>query len=131
MVPPAGGQGSGRISVGPLARHAERPAGSVAADFKPQGVWIVRLTDRIVAMSTTCPHLGCVLNWEPSEKLFKCPCHGSAFDVEGVNLGGPAPTPMVRFGLSVEEGTLHVDLARSYRKERGQWQDPNSFWPLV
>ncbi len=131
MTPLPGGQGSPRVAAGPLARYADRPAGSVVTDLKPKGIWIVRLEDRLVAMSTACPHLGCVLNWESNDTLFTCPCHGSGFDVEGHNLGGPAPTPMVRLGLAAEDGILYVDPSRTYRAERGQWQDPGSYWPLV
>ena len=33
---------------------------------------------------------------EASENKFKCPCHGSGYDSEGVNFEGPAPRPMDR-----------------------------------
>ena len=37
-----------------------------------------------------CPHLGCQLSWNPDEKSWDCPCHGSRFDYEGKLLNGPA-----------------------------------------
>lgn len=37
-----------------------------------------------------CPHLGCELVWNPDEKSWDCPCHGSRFDVNGKRLDGPA-----------------------------------------
>ncbi len=37
-----------------------------------------------------CPHLGCELAWNPDEKSWDCPCHGSRFDYEGNLLDGPA-----------------------------------------
>ena len=41
-------------------------------------------------VSTRCPHLGCELKWNPDEKSWDCPCHGSRFDVHGRWLSSPA-----------------------------------------
>lgn len=37
-----------------------------------------------------CPHMGCQLTWNPDEKTWDCPCHGSRFDVSGRLICGPA-----------------------------------------
>lgn len=37
-----------------------------------------------------CPHLGCQLEWNPDEKSWDCPCHGTRFDYRGNWLSGPA-----------------------------------------
>ena len=37
-----------------------------------------------------CPHLGCALQWNPQERSWDCPCHGSRFDAEGHRLNNPA-----------------------------------------
>lgn len=42
------------------------------------------------AVSLKCPHLGCQLAWNPDEKSWDCPCHGSRFDIHGRLLDGPA-----------------------------------------
>lgn len=42
------------------------------------------------ALSAVCPHLGCVVDFNPAESSWDCPCHGSRFDVHGRLLNGPA-----------------------------------------
>lgn len=37
-----------------------------------------------------CPHLGCALKWNPQERSWDCPCHGSRFDANGKLLDNPA-----------------------------------------
>lgn len=41
-------------------------------------------------ISAKCPHLGCQLEWNPSETSWDCPCHGSRFDIDGNVISNPA-----------------------------------------
>lgn len=37
-----------------------------------------------------CPHLGCALKWNPAERTWDCPCHGSRFTEHGELIDNPA-----------------------------------------
>lgn len=37
-----------------------------------------------------CPHLGCRLQWNPAERTWDCPCHGSRFREDGELLNEPS-----------------------------------------
>lgn len=37
-----------------------------------------------------CTHLGCQIEWNPDERAWECPCHGSRFREDGQVLDGPA-----------------------------------------
>lgn len=41
-------------------------------------------------VNTTCTHMGCELNWNPAERSWDCPCHGSRFSFDGDIIEGPA-----------------------------------------
>lgn len=56
--------------------------GQVAAYRDDEGV--------LHALSAVCTHLGCIVNWNPAEKTWDCPCHGSRFSHEGNVIHGPA-----------------------------------------
>lgn len=45
---------------------------------------------KIYAVKPICSHLGCLLNWNNTDKTWDCPCHGSRFDYMGKNIYEPA-----------------------------------------
>ncbi len=119
-----------RVRVGKVGRYVEMAPGDVNEDYKPQGIWMIRLEDRIVALNIICTHLGCIPNWLPNERKYKCPCHGSGFYQNGINFEGPTPRPLERFKLYVEDGIVIVDKSKKYQYELGQWNITGSSIPV-
>ncbi len=79
---------------------------------KPNRVWIIRNDKGLYSMWSRCTHLGCTPNWFPDESRFRCPCHGSNFNVNGDVIAGPAPKPLWRVSVSATpQGELIIDKA--------------------
>jgi cytochrome b6-f complex iron-sulfur subunit len=96
-------------------------------------IWVDRTPDRIFVIYARCTHLGCTPDWKPAENKFKCPCHGSGYDSEGINFEGPAPRPMDRARLEIApDGQIVVDVSKLYQWPKGQpsqFNDNGSFLP--
>jgi len=75
-------------------------AGAVAVTYGGEGAVLRRGTKKIAVYrdedgaiherSAICPHLFCVVDWNPGEKTWDCPCHGSRFDRYGKVVNGPS-----------------------------------------
>lgn len=62
-----------------------------------------------IAIYQRCVHLGCTFSFRDSCISFKCPCHGSHYNVDGEYLDGPAPRSTDRFALSFSGEDITVD----------------------
>ena len=84
-------------------------------------IWVTRTSDRLFVIYARCTHLGCTPDWKASENKFKCPCHGSGYDSEGINFEGPAPRPMDRAKVSLDaEGQILVDTGKLFEWPKGE-----------
>ena len=56
------------------------------------------------AVSRTCTHLGCRVNFLEDQQLIECPCHQSRFTEQGKRLRGPAERDLPVYEVAVEKG---------------------------
>ena len=64
--------------------------------------------DQVKAFSAVCTHLGCIVEYRAEEKDFHCNCHGSVFDINGKNIGGPAPRPLRPYRVTLSGSEITV-----------------------
>ena len=78
-----------------------------------ENAWVVRTSENeVVAFSPWCTHLGCAYHWEDRKQQFVCPCHNSAFDLNGNVVTGPAPRPLDRFPVKLEAREIWLGPVR-------------------
>jgi menaquinol-cytochrome c reductase iron-sulfur subunit len=69
--------------------------------------WIVKKSEQeIIAFAPGCTHLGCAFRYEAEKKNFLCPCHVSEFSLDGKVLSGPAPRPLDRYEVKLDNGRV-------------------------
>ena len=50
----------------------------------------------VTTLSAVCPHMGCIVHWNPGEATWDCPCHGSRFSATGTCLHGPSSSNLAK-----------------------------------
>lgn len=66
-----------------------------------------------LALSSTCPHLGCQVHWQPQNERFFCPCHNGVFTPDGIAVSGPpadAGQSLPPYPLKVENGLVFLQV---------------------
>ena len=114
---PVADEGAVKAGAAPLRVQIRTPeqrdAWSKVTDVPLGAAWLSRLEDGSVrALSATCPHLGCAVDFDPAVGHFKCPCHTSAFGPDGKRISGPAKRDMDPLECSVAEGKVLVQFER-------------------
>ena len=74
---------------------AVQPGHGGVVEYKGEKVGVFRDEQSALhVVSTKCRHMGCQLAWNPEERSWDCPCHGSRFDIDGEVISGPAVKPL-------------------------------------
>ena len=99
----------------------------VVDNFKPgtvtpnrkSGFYLSRLeSGHFLALSSRCSHLGCAISWNPTTNQFECPCHSSAFSIEGEVLRPPAPRPLDYFPVTIRNRQVIVHTGERKKRNR-------------
>ncbi|MFC1997602.1 ubiquinol-cytochrome c reductase iron-sulfur subunit [Chloroflexota bacterium] len=101
-----------------LGNHEQYPPGSVTP-VEVGRFYLVRLEDGgFLTIYRRCTHLGCAVPYDQGSGQFVCPCHGSAFTVDGDVLTPPAPRPLDLFALSINaDGEIAVDTGTTIERD--------------
>jgi cytochrome b6-f complex iron-sulfur subunit len=110
LWPPEEGAGASeaRVAVSSTADLPPGQGGVFSVANKP--VIVIHTPDNdYVALSATCPHLGCILFWDVERQVIACPCHEAYFNTTGAVISGPPPAPLEPYRVQVEGDQIYVE----------------------
>jgi cytochrome b6-f complex iron-sulfur subunit len=115
FVPPsAGGGGAGQAAKDALGNEVKQAGWlkthlpgdyTLSQGLKGDATYIMvdaggKIRD--FGINAVCTHLGCVVPWNKAENKFKCPCHGSQYNADGMVIRGPAPLSLALAHLTID-----------------------------
>lgn len=72
-----------------------------------------------VALSVTCPHLGCIVSYDAKAEDIVCPCHNAVFDVAGKRLDKNSVSPRDLDPMEVKVDKQTGDVLVNYKRFKG------------
>jgi cytochrome b6-f complex iron-sulfur subunit len=97
----AGKVGDLKPNTGKIFRFGSRPA-----------ILILASDGTYHALSATCTHLGCTVQYRPDLHEVWCACHNGMYGLNGRNISGPPPRPLESYEVILKGNEIYV------RKER-------------
>ena len=64
------------------------------------------------AMSATCTHLSCTVQYREDLREVWCACHNGKYNLDGRNISGPPPRPLEAFDVQVRGDEILVRRRR-------------------
>jgi len=93
----AGRVGELKPNSGKIFRFGDRPG------------LLIRTSDgQYRAMSATCTHLSCTVQYREDSHEVWCACHNGLYDLNGRNISGPPPRPLQSFEVQVRGDEIFV-----------------------
>jgi Rieske Fe-S protein len=84
-----------------------RPDG-YRTEMRRERIFLLQSPQGLVALSSTCTHLGCSVRWDAASGLFRCPCHGGVYRPDGSVVAGPPPRALARLPIEIRAGQVFV-----------------------
>jgi len=73
-----------------------------------QGILIRTQNGEFKALSATCTHLDCTVQYKKDEGLIWCACHNGRYDLNGKNISGPPPAPLTPYNITIQKDEIFV-----------------------
>jgi len=101
LVPPAAVDLGGDEAVAAKVAEMKPNTGKIFRFGSRPGLLILTSDGSYRALSATCTHLGCTVQYRSDLREIWCACHNGIYDLNGHNVSGPPPRPLDAFDVHV------------------------------
>lgn len=108
------------------------PIGSVTVERRGK-FYLAHVPEGLLALYWKCTHLGCTVPFKANEEfqgnygVFRCPCHGSIYLPNGVNVAGPTRRPLDLMEVQLSGNRIIVDTGKI--RQRTGWDPSDAVKP--
>jgi Rieske Fe-S protein len=93
----AGKVGELKLNAGKIFRFGSRP-----------GLIVRNAQGEYNALSATCTHLDCIVQYRSDMQRIWCACHNGVYNLSGKNVSGPPPRPLEAYDVHVRGDEIYV-----------------------
>jgi cytochrome b6-f complex iron-sulfur subunit len=112
LVPPAVADLGGDEIVAAKLNELKPNSGKIFRFGNRPGLLIRTASGEYRAMSATCTHLSCTVQYRDDLRQVWCACHNGKYDLNGRNISGPPPRPLEGFEVQVRGDEIFVRRRR-------------------
>ena len=112
LVPPAVAILAGTRSSPPKLGELKPNSGKIFRFGSRPGLLILNSDGTYRALSATCTHLGCTVQYRNDLREIWCACHNGIYDLNGRNVSGPPPRPLDVFDVHLRGDEIVVSRKR-------------------
>lgn len=95
------------VKVGPLS-GIEKNSGTIVR-FGTKPVLLIRTAaGELRALSATCTHLDCTVQYRKDLEAIWCACHNGTYDLNGRNISGPPPRPLEQYRVVLQGEDVYL-----------------------
>lgn len=77
--------------------------------FGRKPVILIKTVDnQYKALSASCTHLDCIVQYKSDTKQIWCACHNGIYDLNGRNISGPPPRPLEQYDVKIVKDEIVI-----------------------
>ncbi len=112
LIPPAATDLGNDTVVAGRAGELKRNTGKIFRFGNRPALLVLAADGEYRAMSATCTHLNCTVQYRGDLRQVWCACHNGFYNLSGRNIAGPPPRPLEAYDVHVRGEELVVTRRR-------------------
>ena len=112
LVPPAVADLGGDEIVAAKLTELKANSAKIFRFGSRPGLLIMNSDGTYRALSATCTHLACTVQYRSDLRQIWCACHNGIYDLNGRNVSGPPPRPLDVFDVHVRGDEIVISRKR-------------------